>query len=656
MKKIEIAATWVVFVCVLVLSAWYLITPNLDYDEGYYIYGAQHILSGDIFIRGTGFDKPFLHPVFVSIGALLTAENYVGFRFMGWVFFLASFWAFYRGLVKIRSCFGEGESQQIPGWLWLLLLTGALVGVFVNPLTLGLGGSAMAEPLILLPMCLLLGQILGANVQSWARQINLYVVSFWIKGTILVWTPLLLIFPGLRLKEYFLKLKSGGFRRLRPALVVSALGLFYMMAGPDKLYPLRLISRTIFRVDERKLSLSHELSRWIEIVTNSLGSGAPAVFLLGIFAVCLSLYFVLKVSGWREAISRFEFRAACVFLGVIICYWPGMWFSGVVFDARFLVVLTPLFYFAVLFTVKTHWDLIFRSSARGFVLYKFVVFCFAALPLLFPAPMQRLKPPKVEDRAMSSPVLRWELPEKATLVTPVFWLVAGYVEPDVVSVTVPYDNKLNRHRAFGDNLFALYAFEQNSFFESIQYQASNGEFCPAISESKVHLGGLRVEEFKLLFLKSVMATNELEWTDLDFRPRPRKAPGSFISQFKFNFQEAHAGVEVSGSLRGKTQFFEDYPVLDLRGVLVFYRGRGLKELWGYDGWALGLRVESLVWRQKRVELAPFLPLTRWGKTIPLLPLSVPKAEIRPMDAGVGGQGLWFAGVRLSLGSACNVGI
>lgn len=183
-----------IFLCIalfitLIVFAFH---PTMHVDESLYVGAATQFLSGDILLRDYWFDKPFM--LFFSIipGILIFGSNSLGFCFSGIVCSTIAFSHFQHTLSKNKE-----------------LLTVILTALFfINPFHLSYLSSSMAEPFLLLSLCLFFkhyfSYLKNRNRESLDRAYIWFALSLCVKQSPMMIAP---VFIGLFLFEEKFSLK-----------------------------------------------------------------------------------------------------------------------------------------------------------------------------------------------------------------------------------------------------------------------------------------------------------------------------------------------------------------------------------------------------------------------------------------------------------------
>lgn len=628
MRIVFKAIDWFVTIILFTLFQYFVIrwlfSPELFYDEGYYIMGARRILEGDWFLQNHSFDKPFLHPVLLALSGTIFGQHFLGFRIFGWLFLSASFFLFSCSLDRLFKDYFEKWTGYI-----LILKWSLIVGLFFNPMLISNSASSMGEAyLLLFLIVILLNYPIKKSVQNIKGFINGYGFAFWIKGSILIWLPLLIVFP---LKEMFCELKNKSRSILLPTIVVSLLGLWYGMVGKTKLFVFRYLLDVLFSTEgsyKEKVSSWSQFLSWLKIINLELGFGFYLLMaLMGIASFCL-----FKKADYKKHFLAFWFTFL-LFMVIVV-------FTKVGLMPRYLITITPLvfFFLAVIFvfilqmTSSENEEALVSGKRSGFLLKGYSILI-SIICISLPFSLKGWLPTELTANAKLSPAILSEIPARATLIDKLIWPAGAYVPKDIEVVEVPYDQRLNRHSNF---LLKpdLFAYDEDKLYEGIQ-TVQNQLYCPEIENLKNPIMILSAENFKDYFFKALMAKGKLEWLSLDFAEKSFAKTTDFLKTFPFSFKEAHAGISVSGRLKSLDKISGEYPILSFKGVLVLYHGRSVQQQWASDNWVLGIRLEEILWENKSMDLSPFVLIAKQGLTIPIIPLLVEDDTFRPLRVTAG---------------------
>ncbi len=627
-----------IFLLVQYIGLHWLLSPELNYDEGYYIMGANRMLEGDWFLQNQSFDKPFLHPLLIALSATVFGAHYLGYRMLGWVLFSVGYWIFAAALNRLfrqsRMSFWANNIESIKiidpklpvdqEWSFYFLKWSLLVGLFLNPLIISNGASSMGEPYLLFLLTLILLYYPLSNTTA-HRFLNSMGVAFWIKGSILIWYPLLSVFSIPKLVRGIFK---NGKKLLLPLALISVVGIWYGLIGKTKLFVFRYLLDVLFSTEgssKQNLSFMTQLIAWLEIIKTSLGAGF--LFLLFVLVVLGLVVLYLEFKDWKQKKSEIQYfqlwtsRHLLAIFAAVGLFFVVVTFTKVGLMPRYLVSISPLiFYLAAVLAV------LFYQKMAGWKSETLIIFL-AALSVNLPFQVSDWMPPKFQGLAKLSPSLLSELPPQSTLINKIVWPTGAYVPSDLQVVEVPYDIRLNRHQVNFTFNPALFALSENSLFEGFQYHSKdNNQYCPEIEGIDKPSDRIDLETLKTQFLKSVLAVGKLEWLDLKLHPRAYNPGNAFLNEFPFVFREAHAGVEMEGTLQGTDHVMGAYPTLEIKGVFVFHRGRSLDKIWKSSGWALSLRIETLNWREKSLDLLPGMLILKQGLTWPLIPIKTTESQ------------------------------
>lgn len=615
-KTIDWLITIILFCLFQYFAIRWLFFPDLFYDEGYYIMGARRILEGDWFLQYHSFDKPFLHPVLVALSGVVFGQHYLGFRVIGWFFLSASFFLFSFALDRIFKDYFEKWAGYILVLKWALL-----VGLFFNPMLINNSASSMGEAyLLLFLLMILLNYPLNKSAENIKGFVNGYGFAFWIKGSILIWLPLFLIFP---LKQMFHDLKNKWHHILLPTIVVSVVGFWYGIVGKTKLFVFRYLLDVLFSTEgsyKEKTSNWSQFLSWLKIINVELGGG----FYFLLFVILIASVYLFKKNDFKKHFIAFWFTFL-FFMMVVV-------FTKVGLMPRYLITITPLvfFFLAVVFVFILK---ITDSRVQNYLYltkgYSIIV-CLICFSL--PFSLKGWIPSELTTSAKISPAILSEIPVGATLIDKLIWPAGAYVAKDIQVVEVPYDQRLNRHSNYS-MIPSLFAYDQDRLYEGIQV-FKNQLYCPEIEDLKNPVLTLSEVAFKDYFLKALMAKGKLEWLSLEFTEKKFEDVSDFLKSFPFSFKEAHAGITINGRLKSLDKVSGENPILDFKAVLVLYHGRSVEQQWASDNWVLGIRLEQIQWVNKSVDLIPFVLIAKQGLTIPIAPLLLDEDNSRPLKVSV----------------------
>lgn len=622
-KTVDWFVTIILFTLFQYFAIRWLFSPELFYDEGYYIMGARRILEGDWFLQNHSFDKPFLHPVLVAISGVIFGQHYLGFRILGWFCLSLSYFLFSCSLDRLFKDYFEKWTVYI-----LILKWSLIVGLFFNPMLISNSASSMGEAyLLLFLLVILLNYPIKESYKNVKGFVNGYGFAFWIKGSILIWLPLLIVFP---FKEILHEIKNKWRFILLPTMVVSLLGLWYGVVGKTKLFVFRYLLDVLFSTEgsyKEKVSSWNQFLSWLKIVNLELGFG----FYLLILLLIIASFYLFKKADYKK--HFLAFWLTFLLFGIIVV------FTKVGLMPRYLITITPLVFFFLAVVFVFILQIVTSAAKDSFTLPKksrFLVKGYSILISLIsmslPFSLKGWLPTELTANAKLSPAILSEIPAGATLIDKLIWPAGAYVTKDVQVVEVPYDQRLNRHSNFSMKP-DLFAYDEDKLYEGIQF-VQNQLYCPEMEDLNSPILTISEEAFKDYFLKALMAKGKLEWISLDFKEKEFERVSDFLRTFPFSFKEAHAGLSVTGKLKSRDQVSGELPMVSFKGVFILYHGRSVQQQWASDNWVLGIRIEQIHWENKSMDLLPFVLIAKQGLTIPIVPLLVEDESVRPLKMSV----------------------
>ena len=237
--------------------------PSLHMDESYYFGAALHFLRGDIFLNNYSFDKPFLNFMALVPGILIAGRNAFGSHFSGFCFFLVAFVLCTQLCLRIAKSIQTTQiadfKGRVPG-VWQPLFTATIVFLvtclFCSPVFIAYGPGAFAEPFLLVALLAMFHALWNTsqdlNSPRFKRGIFFFCIAICIKPTALLWSPVLLMSAfrrsdsaiaskGITLKHLLSDCFATARSILHTGRWLFALALFYMLTGPQKLIPFKLV-------------------------------------------------------------------------------------------------------------------------------------------------------------------------------------------------------------------------------------------------------------------------------------------------------------------------------------------------------------------------------------------------------------------------------
>lgn len=647
-RVLELLCLLLIFFAVQYFGILWLFNPELTYDEGYYIMAARRMIEGDWFLQLHSFDKPFLHPLLVSMSGLIFGTSFLGYRILGWILFSASFFIYAKTLDTLFFKYDDSAEFKQTSLNTFIKLTAKfliLIFIFLHPVMIKNAATSMGEPFLMFFMCLTL---LSLTLTDPDRQrsffMNSFTLAFWIKGSILVWSPFLLLFNW---NKSSLKKLWETRRWLWPAIIVSSVGLWYGLIGKTKLFVFRYLLDVLFGTegsDKIKLPFFQQLSNWNDLLVSTFGYGISVIALIALATLFYEVGWRLKgkklsFGDWRTEPFEFKLWMACsltigLFFAIILLTSVGI-------ADRYLLTITPVV--GILLCLIINSTLPLKSA--NFISYLKLILIFSCL-LSIPITASQWRPGPPAMISYISPSIERELPFGSTLINKIVWPHGTYVPNDLKIIEVPYDTRLNRHYGQLFLIPAVFAFNDDYLFEALQYKDPlSDKYCPEIKRLNEPLLTLSFDQLKSIILKSFMAEGKLHWDSFDIKLKKRRPSSEFLKHFPLNFFELTGGAILSARLRSNEKVLGEYPLLDIQADLIFYSDRSvfepslitnsLNNQLGQPFWALGIRLNKFVWENQKMDLRPFLLASKKGLTFPILPIRVPKSLQRPFEISTG---------------------
>ena len=298
----------VIFDIVLVVASFLLalprfLHPSLHMDESYYINASLRILSGEIFLQNTAFDKPFLTAWLPIPGILLFGENAIGFHFIHFLFYLCLGPLIHR---LVFSMFSNESLQPIfqPNRLTHFLCFFFAACFVLHPWTILFCAGAFSEGAFLFGVAIYLWFISTGRITSQISHLvghaGFLALLFCIKQTAFLLFPIPLVILGLNifaekpgkliaflpilLRE--LKLLAGKFLSSKWHSFLLCTFVAYCIVGPKKFFPVLRIFQQGAGTDSKGFFGEALWKQWSIGPLGTLGCAGTAVSLF--FCIFLS--------------------------------------------------------------------------------------------------------------------------------------------------------------------------------------------------------------------------------------------------------------------------------------------------------------------------------------------------------------------------------